>query len=129
MAAHLAGVAEDKVAILMLKMLIELHARPCLAQHRGERRLARLDPAQIDAVELEQVEGEQEDAGVRAPMPETIERWQPVVTAGHCLAVEQERADLSAEAASKICGYRSDQLWPFRVSSRTPAGSRRTIMR
>src|SRR5215475_12591965 len=58
--------------------------------------LARLDrvPAQIDAVELEQVEGEQEDAGVRASIPETIERWQPVLTAGHCLAVEQEGADL-----------------------------------
>jgi hypothetical protein len=121
-------VAEDKVAILMLKMLIELHAMPYLAQHRGERRLARLDrvPAQIDAVEFEQVEGENTLASAR--------RYRRRSNAGSPLSPQatpssRNERTLSAEAASKICGYRSDQLWLFRVSSRTPAGSRRTIMR
>jgi hypothetical protein len=35
-------VAEHHLAVLMLKVLVELDAKSCLAQHRGERRLTDL---------------------------------------------------------------------------------------
>jgi hypothetical protein len=55
---------EHDFAVLMLKVLVEVDARGGPAQHRGKRRLAGLDrlTPQILAIELEEVEGEQEYA-------------------------------------------------------------------
>src|SRR5262249_39151853 len=67
-------------------------SREAPTQQARERRLARLQrlAPEILAVELEQVERKQEDTGIRAPIPETIKRRQPVVTTGDCLPVNQE---------------------------------------
>jgi hypothetical protein len=93
---HLAGVAEHDVAVVMLKMLVELQARPDLAQHGGERRLAHLErlTPQVSAVQLEQVEGEEEHGGVRAPVAQPVEARHAIVVAGDRLAVDQARAQL-----------------------------------
>src|SRR5262249_26794776 len=49
--------------------------------------------------------------------------------AGHRLPVEQERSDLQGAGGLGISGKRADQSIPLRVSSRTPAASRRAIRR
>jgi hypothetical protein len=61
--------------------------------------------------------------------PQPVECRQPFIIAGDCLAIDQARPHLSAPTAAAISGYRSDQSCLLRVSSRMPAGSRRTIMR
>jgi hypothetical protein len=75
---------EHDFAVLMLKVLVEVDARGGPAQHRGKRRLAGLDrlTPQILAIELEEVEGEQEYAVGRRTA------CRPV--AGDRLAVDQE---------------------------------------
>jgi hypothetical protein len=81
---ELAGMAEDHVAVLMLKM-IELQTRPGLAKHGGERRLAHFEGlvAQVAAVQLDQVEGKQEYGTVRASVAQPVEARHPVPFAGH----------------------------------------------
>src|SRR5262249_19711956 len=99
---HLAGVAEHDIAVLMLKMLVELHASPGLAQHRGERRLTDFErlASQIPPVEFEEVEGEQEHRAVsprvRARIAKPGEARHTPPVAGDRLAVDQARADLES---------------------------------
>jgi hypothetical protein len=67
--AHLAGVAEYHLAVIVLDVLVEPQAGRGLGQHRGECRLANLQrvPPQVVTVQLDQVEGVAEDVGVVAP--------------------------------------------------------------
>jgi hypothetical protein len=82
--------AEYQLAVLMLEWsfiwtpgpaLRSSEASVALRTSSGSRRRSRL--------KLKQVEGEQEHAGVGAPIAETIERRQPIITAGDRLAVNQ----------------------------------------
>src|SRR5262249_32453287 len=81
------------------------------------------------ARQLEQVGGVQERPPVLGRVAQSVEHRHPVAVAGHRLPVEQERSDLQGAAASRISGKRADQSRPLRVSSWTPAASRRTIRR
>lgn len=58
---------EDYQAVLVLKVLVQAHATMAAPQQAGQRRLASLErlPSQGDAVELQQVEGIQEDVVAR----------------------------------------------------------------
>jgi dsRNA-specific ribonuclease len=60
--AHLAGVLEDSDAIRVLKVFVQPHAVPGLAQDARQRRLAHRDrlPPQVRPVQLQQVEGIEE---------------------------------------------------------------------
>ena len=65
-------------------MCVELQTRRGLGQHRRERRLARLErfSPQVVAVQLNQVEGVEEDSVVMAAVADPIERRDAVVVAG-----------------------------------------------
>src|SRR5262245_10166986 len=105
----------------MDKMLVELETCPAPAQLAGERRLAGLDrlAPQIHAIQLQEVEGVEERPARVVLTAQALEHCQPLVVAGHSSSV----------AASRMRGKRADQSYPLRVSSRTPAGSRRVISR
>ena len=85
--------------------------------------------AQVVAVMLDQVEGEQHRLMAPALAPQRMEVRRAVVAGDHRLAVDQERRRLDAAAASTMAGKRSAQSWPLRVKQRTRAPSRRTISR
>src|SRR5262249_35899118 len=65
-----AGVAEYDLAVFLLDVLVEAQAGRCLGQDGRQRGLADLEriAAQVVAVELDQVEGIQEHAGVIPPI-------------------------------------------------------------
>jgi hypothetical protein len=70
--------AEDHIAILMLKVLVKLDASPDPAQQARQLRLThfeRLAP-QIPAVELQQIEGKQGHGPVGTPIAQPVERRQ-----------------------------------------------------
>jgi hypothetical protein len=77
-------------------VLVQPQARQTPAQNAGEGRLARLDrlAPQVRAVQLEQVEGIQEDVAACALATKPLEHREPILVAGHGLAVDQARADL-----------------------------------
>src|SRR5205823_644274 len=72
---HLAGVVEHDVAVLVLEVLVELQADLGRAQQRRELALAALErrAPQVLAVELEQVEGEEEHGTVLATVTQPVE--------------------------------------------------------
>ena len=73
---------------------LKLQARQAPAQQAGERRLAGLErlAPQVLAVELQQVEGEQEHVRPLGLAAQPLEHREPVVVAGDRLAVDQARA-------------------------------------
>ncbi len=80
--AHLAGVTKDDIA-RMRKMLVEMQPRIAPAQQAGEPRLAGLDwlAPEVLTVQLQKVEGVEEDA-LPAPLaPQPLEHREPVVNA------------------------------------------------
>ena len=70
--------------------------RKAPTQQVRERRLARLQrlAPQILAIQLQEVEGVEEDMLARRLEPQPFEHRQPVLIAGDRLAVDQARADL-----------------------------------
>jgi hypothetical protein len=68
-------VTEHHLTVIVLKVLIQLQARTGLGQDGGERRLAHLKrvAAEIVAVQLDQVEGVEEDGRVVPPVADAVE--------------------------------------------------------
>src|SRR5262249_31556713 len=105
---HLAGMGEIGRAVA-LDMLVEPDAGARLGHDRRERGLAdlkRIAP-QIVAVQLDQVEGVEENAFVSAVVTDEIERVNAVVIAGDSLAVddqerERRRANVLAISGSLL---------------------------
>ena len=77
-----------------LDVLVEAQAGRGLGKHRGQRGLAHLErlAPQVVAVQLDQVEGVQEDAGVVAAVADAVEARHAVVAAAHRLAVDDAGA-------------------------------------
>jgi hypothetical protein len=76
-------------------MLVEAQAGARLGQDGGERGLAHLERvvAQIITVQLDQVEGVQEHAGVVPPIANAVEAWSSSQhTASPSMMQERERA-------------------------------------
>src|SRR5262249_59541749 len=71
--AHLAGVPEHALAVVG-EVLVEAQAGQTSAQDAGKRRLARLDrlAPQVCAVQLQQVEGVEEDMLARRLTPQPL---------------------------------------------------------
>jgi hypothetical protein len=87
---QLAGVREHQRAVRVVEVLVEAQARrraPQQARQSGLAHRERVAP-QILAVQLDQVEGIEEYARVVALVPDAVERRDPVVTTGDCLAVD-----------------------------------------
>src|SRR5262245_15493345 len=112
----LAGVGEDGRAVA-LDMLIEPDAEAGLGHDRRERGLAdlkRIAP-QVVAVQLDEVEGVEEYALVRALVSDEIERGNTVVIAGDGFTVDDagaraqacQRLDDQREAAGEIVAGRA----------------------
>jgi len=103
--------AEDGRAVA-LGMLIEPDAGAGLGHDRCERSPADLKriTAQVVAVQLDEVEGIEEDALVSALVPDEIERGHAVVIAGDSFAVDDagaraqacQRLDDQREAAGEV---------------------------
>ena len=86
---------EDSLAVIALEMLVEANARACSpGQDRRERGLAHFQrlAAQVVAVQLDQVEGVEEDARVMAPLAYAIEARHAVVAAGDRLTIDDAGA-------------------------------------
>src|SRR6516164_972744 len=91
--AELAGMGEDGRAVAF-DMLVEPDAGAGLGHDRGERGLAdlkRIAP-QVVAVQLDEVEGVEEDALVSAVVTDEIERGNAVVIASDRFAIDDARA-------------------------------------
>jgi hypothetical protein len=109
---QLAGVREHQRAVRVVEVLVEAQSWRRASEQAGERRFAhreRVAP-QIVAVEFDQVEGIEEHARVVALVPDAVERRDPVVTTGDCLAVDDagprmqcgERLDDEREAVGQV---------------------------
>jgi hypothetical protein len=92
-------------------VLIEPHAKASLGQHTSKRGLANLKrPAQVVAVDLDQVKGIEEYALVRAVVANEVERCHSLVVAGHRLPIDDagvraqpgKRLGNQREAASRV---------------------------
>src|SRR5262245_32674000 len=88
--AHLAGVQEYALAIVG-EVLVQTQTRKAPTQQARERHLARLQrlPPQVLAIQLEEVEGVEEDMLARRLAPKPFEHRESVLIAGHGLAVDQ----------------------------------------
>jgi len=106
--AHLAGVKEDERALLVVEVLVEAQARRRPPEEARERRLAHCErvPAHVLAVKLDQVESKEEHAPIVSPIPDALERRDPIVAAGDRLAVDDARPPRSAARASTTSGKR-----------------------
>ena len=73
-----------------------LKRKPGRHPHRCEGRLARLDglPPQVRAIKFKQVEGIEKRVAAFALATKPLEHREPILVAGHGLAVDQARADL-----------------------------------
>src|SRR5262249_50851086 len=102
--AELAGMGENGRAVAF-DMLIELNAGAGLGHDRRERGLADLKriTQEIVAVQLDQVEGVEENAFVSAVVTDEIERGNAVVIAGDSFAVDD------AGARAQACRRLDDQ--------------------
>ena len=78
----------------MREMLVELHPRQRSAQQAGQRLLAHLErlAPQVVAVELQQIEGDENDVLVVATMPQHLKSRHPILVAAHRLAIDQAAA-------------------------------------
>ena len=87
-------------------MLVEPDAGARLGHDRRERGLAYLKRVapQIVAVQLDEVEGIEEDAVVSALVPDEIERGHAVVIAGNSLAIDD--AGARAQACQRVYDQR-----------------------
>ena len=92
--AHLAGVTEDCLTVVVLHVLIEAQTWCSLGQHRGERSLAHLKrlASQIVAIQLDQVEGVEKHAGVVSAVADAVERCEPVIIAGDSFPIDDTGA-------------------------------------
>ena len=79
----------------------------------------------VPSIQLEQVECKQEHSPVLATVALSVEHRQPLAVTPPSPSIRNERAR-SLPAAAAISGKRPDQSCPL---LRTPAGSRRTMMR
>src|SRR5262249_1616977 len=73
-----------------LDVFVEAQPKASFGQHASQRGLApfqRITP-QVVAIELDQVEGVEEDAAVRALVTEELERGHAVVVASHRFAID-----------------------------------------
>jgi len=96
---------EDSRAVT-LDMLVEADAGAGLGYDRRERGLAdlkRITPQAI-AVQLDQVEGVEEDALVIALVADEIERGNAIVIAGHSFAVDDAGASVSEPTCRRSAG-------------------------
>jgi len=103
---------EHKRAILLVHVFIEAQPRPRTREQAGERRLThseRVTP-QVVTVQLDQVEGVEEDARVMLAIADAVEARDPVLAASDRLAVDDagpqpqlsQRLDDEREAVSEI---------------------------
>ncbi len=128
--AHLAGMREHGRAV-GLDMLVEPHAGRGLGQDGGQRGLAHLKrfAPQVVAVQLDQVEGVEEHAGVVAAVAQPVEVRHAVVVAAHRLAVEDagsraqagERLDDQREAVGEVVAGAAVQPHAVAVLARDDA--------
>ena len=96
-------------------MLVEPDAGAGLGHDRGERGLAdlkRIAP-QVVAVQLDEVEGVEEYALVRALVSDEIERGNTVVIASNCLPIND--AGARAQPGERISGKRRVRSLPGRL--------------
>jgi hypothetical protein len=107
-------------------VLIEPHAKASLGQHTSKRGLANLKrPAQVVAVDLDQVKGIEEYALVRAVVANEVERCHSLVVAGHRLPIDDagvraqpgKRLGNQREAVSEVVAGSAVQLHPCAVLS------------
>jgi len=86
--------------------------------------------AQVFAAEFEQIECEQHGLGLGlAAVAQAVEYRDAILTADHDLAVDQARPARERDDRGGNRRIAAGQSRPRRVSSRTPAGSRRAISR
>src|SRR5262249_11681213 len=102
---HLAGVAEDGRAVAF-HVLVEAQAKASFGQHTSKRGLAHLQriAPQVIAIQLDEIEGVEEDALVSAVVPDEIERSNAVVIAGDSFAVDN--AGARAQASQRLSDQR-----------------------
>jgi hypothetical protein len=89
-------------------MSVAWHVRMTRAREEaGKRRLAYGEriSAHVLAVNLDRVEGTEEDAFIVMPMPDAVEARDAVLAARHRLAVEEER-ERNRASASTMSGKR-----------------------
>src|SRR5438876_673878 len=86
---HLADMGENGGSV-RFDVLVEPHAGSSLGQDGSERSLAHLKwvSAQVVTVQLDEVEGIEEDVRVVPPVADAIEARHPAVVAGDGLAVD-----------------------------------------
>src|SRR6516164_5741752 len=85
---ELAGVLEDERPVVLVEVLVEAQARRRARKQAGQCRLAHGEriTAQVVTVELDQVEGVEEDARVMVSIANAVEARYPVIAARHRLA-------------------------------------------
>ena len=88
--------AKDDLARQIIDVLVELQPHPGSPQQRVELALADLDrlPAQVLTVDLQEVEGEQENGAIGAPVAQPVEARQAVAVVGDRLPVYQRTLSL-----------------------------------
>jgi len=85
---------EHKRAILLIEVLVEAQPRCRAGEQAGERRLAhseRITP-QVVTVQLDQVEGVEEDGRVMLAIADAVEARDPVLAASDRLAINDAGA-------------------------------------
>jgi hypothetical protein len=84
-------VVEYDVSLRVLKVVVKTYSVTCLAQNAGQHGLANLNrlPAQIGAVESEQVEGVQEGDCLVAAPAQHVKPGEPALITADYLSVDQ----------------------------------------
>src|SRR6516164_7745272 len=86
-------------------------------------------PPQIPTVQLKQIERAMHGTGERAMAADQVEHGQTALVANDGLTVDQAGANRQFTIAIAMNGNREEKSLPERVISRTPAPSRRAMMR
>ena len=116
---------EHKRAILLVYVFVEAQPRPrtreqarkCCLTHRE-----RIAP-QVVAIKLDQVEGVEEHGRIVLPIPNAVERRDPVIAACNRLAIDDagvgakpsERLNNERETLGKVVAWTAVKLHPFVV--------------
>jgi hypothetical protein len=99
---HPAGMLEDERAIVVVEMLVQPQPRRSSRNQAGQRGLAygKRIAAKIIAVQLDEIEGPEENAIAIAPVAHALEACDAILAAGDSLAVDD--AGACAETAESI---------------------------
>jgi hypothetical protein len=91
------------------EVLVQTQPRKAPTQQARQRRLAGLErlAPEVLAVELEEVEGVEEDLGRPLPVPQQGKHGEPVLVAADHLAVDQARARLQGALDALSPGLRT----------------------